>query len=121
MQAPKDNLIMVMVTCTSEEEALEISNLLVQRRLGACVNIIPVRSIYEWKGRLEDQQERLLIIKTQKERFDELRQTIKSAHSYDIPEIIAVDISLSSPEYAEWVKSCVSKEDNSQFPKGNGK
>ncbi len=109
---------MVMVTCPSEEEALEISNLVVRKRLAACVNIIAVRSIYEWKGDLEDQQERLLLIKTQGERFEELRDMIKSVHSYDVPEIIAFDISAASADYANWIKSYVSKQDDSRIPKG---
>jgi periplasmic divalent cation tolerance protein len=118
MQAPKDNLIVVMVTCPSEEEALEISNLVVRKRLAACVNIVPIRSIYEWQGALEDQKEQLLLIKTIKDRFEEMRDMIKSVHSYDIPEIIAFDISAASPDYAYWIINYISKKDDSQIPKG---
>ncbi len=92
-----------MVTCGSVEEALEISNLLVRKRLAACVNILPVRSIYEWQGKVEDHSEQLLLIKSVRERFDGLRDAVRSLHSYDNPEIVSIDIADSSPDYADWV------------------
>ncbi len=95
---------MVMVACGSVEEALEISNLLVRKRLAACVNILPIRSIYDWQGKVEDHAEHLLLIKTVSERFDSLREAVQSLHSYDTPEIVSIDISESSPDYADWVR-----------------
>jgi len=96
--------ILVLVTCGSEEEALRISNGLVAEQLAACVNLIsPVRSIYRWEGKIWDEKEWLLIIKTHKKKFDELEKKVKSLHSYSVPEIIALPIIEGSSSYLEWL------------------
>lgn len=100
-----DNLIATMVTCGSEEEAQRIAALLIEKHLAACVNIVPVRSIYEWQGKVEDQQEWLMIIKTEKSLFNDIKTIIEANHSYETPEIIAMDISMASDDYANWIKS----------------
>jgi periplasmic divalent cation tolerance protein len=100
-----DSIIVVMVTCDSEDEAQHIAGLLVEAHLAACVNIVPVRSIFEWDGKIEDQSERLLLIKSMKSRFDQLKDVVKANHSYDLPEIIALDIASSSSEYADWIRN----------------
>ena len=85
--------IVVLVTCGSEEEALRIANALVEEHLAACVNLVsPIRSIYRWEGKIWDEKEWLLIIKTQKKRFQELEKKVKSLHSYSVPEIISLPI-----------------------------
>jgi periplasmic divalent cation tolerance protein len=94
-----------MVTCGSEDEAQNIARLLVEAHLAACVNIIPVRSIFEWDGKIEDQAERFILIKSINTRFDEIKELIKANHSYDLPEIIAMDIACASEEYADWIKT----------------
>ena len=97
--------IVVLVTCGSEEEALKISNALVEERLAACVNIIsPIRSIYRWEGKIWDEEERLLIIKTQKKRFEALEKKVKSLHSYSVPEIISLSIVEGSSSYLNWIR-----------------
>jgi periplasmic divalent cation tolerance protein len=96
--------IIVLVTCGSEEEALKIANALVESRLAACVNLVaPIRSIYRWEGRIWDEKEWLLIIKTQKNRFEELEKKIKSLHSYSVPEIVSVPIVEGSSSYLNWI------------------
>jgi len=96
--------IVVFVTCGSEEEAVKISNALVEERLAACVNLIsPVRSIYRWEEKIWDEKEWLLIIKTQRKRFDELEKKVKSLHSYSVPEIIALPIIAGSSSYLDWL------------------
>ena len=96
--------IIVLVTCGSEEEALKIANALVESRLAACVNLVaPIRSIYRWEGRMWDEKEWLLIIKTQKNRFEELEKKIKSLHSYSVPEIVSVPIVEGSSSYLNWI------------------
>jgi periplasmic divalent cation tolerance protein len=96
--------IVVLITCGSEEEAVKISNALVEERLAACVNLIsPVRSIYRWEGKICDEKEWLLIIKTQRIRFDELEKKVKSLHSYSVPEIIALPIIEGSSSYLNWL------------------
>jgi len=96
--------IVVFITCGSEEEALKIARSLVEERLAACVNLVsPVRSIYRWEGKIWDEKEWILIIKTQKERFEELKKRVKSLHSYSVPEIIGLPIVEGSSSYLEWL------------------
>ena len=102
--------IVVLVTCGSEEEGLKIARALVEDGLAACVNLIsPVRSIYRWEGKIFDENEWLLIIKTQRERFGELERKVKSLHSYSVPEIISLPILEGSSSYLDWVKEMTEK------------
>ena len=102
--------IIVFATCGSEEEALKIANSLVEERLAACVNLIsPVRSIYRWEGKIWDEKEWILIIKTQKERFGELERKVKSLHSYSVPEIIGLPIVEGASSYLNWLEEMTEK------------
>jgi periplasmic divalent cation tolerance protein len=77
----------------------------VEEHLAACVNLVsPVRSIYRWEGKIWDEKEWLLIIKTQKKRFQELEKKVKSLHSYSVPEIISLPIVEGSSSYLIWIK-----------------
>ncbi len=97
--------IVVLVTCGSEEEAAKIANSLVEERLAACVNIIsPVRSIYRWEGKIWDEREWMLMIKTQKKRFEDLEKKVKSLHSYSVPEIVALPVVEGSASYLKWLE-----------------
>jgi periplasmic divalent cation tolerance protein len=97
--------MVVLVTCGSEEEATKIANLLTEERLAACVNIIsPVRSIYRWEGKIWDEKEWMLIIKTRKKRFEDLEKKVKSLHSYSVPEIIVLPIVKGSASYLKWLE-----------------
>jgi len=97
--------IVVLVTCSSEEEAVKIANSLVEERLAACANIIsPVRSIYRWEGKVWDEREWMLIMKTQKKKFKDLEKKVKSLHSYSVPEIIALPIVEGSVPYLKWLQ-----------------
>src|SRR4030043_1126702 len=99
------NPIVVLVTCGSEEEALKIANALVEAHLAACVNLVaPIRSIYRWDGKIWDEKEWLLIIKTEKQRFEELEKKVKSLHSYPVPEIISLPITEGSSAYLNWIR-----------------
>jgi periplasmic divalent cation tolerance protein len=96
--------IIVLVTCGSEEEALKIANALVESRLAACVNLVaPIRSIYRWEERIWDEKEWLLVIKTQKDRFEEVEKKVKSLHSYSVPEIVSLPIVEGSSSYLNWI------------------
>jgi len=98
--------IVVFVTCGSEEEGLKIAIALVQEHLAACVNLIsPIRSVYRWEGKIWDEKEWLLIIKTQKDRFGELEKKVKSLHSYSVPEIISLPIEEGSSDYLDWIRA----------------
>jgi periplasmic divalent cation tolerance protein len=97
--------VVVLVTCVSEEEALKIANALVEDRLAACVNLVaPIRSVYRWEGKIWDEKECLLIIKTQKHRFEGLEKKVKSLHSYSVPEIISLPITEGSLAYLDWIR-----------------
>jgi periplasmic divalent cation tolerance protein len=101
--------IVVLVTCGSKKEARKIAKALVDRRLAACVQEIgvPMRSTYRWKGRVESANEVLLLIKTSRKRFSAVRTLVKGLHSYDVPEIIALNIAEGSREYLDWITSNV--------------
>lgn len=97
--------MVVLVTCGSEEEGLKIARTLVEERLAACVNLLPtIRSIYRWEGKTCDEKEWLLIIKTKKERFEDLEEKVKSLHSYSVPEIIGLPIVEGSSSYLQWLE-----------------
>jgi periplasmic divalent cation tolerance protein len=102
--------MVVLVTCGSEEEGLEIARTLVEERLAACVNLLsPIRSIYRWEGKTCDEKEWLLIIKTKKERFQDLEEKVKSLHSYSVPEIIGLPIVEGSSSYLHWLEQMTHK------------
>lgn len=95
----------VLTTASSPEEASKISRALVERRLAACVNIVPhVQSVYRWQGKVEQATEWLLIIKTQAAAFERLRDTIKELHSYELPECIMFEIAEGSEAYLNWIR-----------------
>jgi periplasmic divalent cation tolerance protein len=97
--------IVVFCTCGSPEEAETLARMLVERRLAACVNIVPsLRSIYRWQGKIEDAAEWLLLIKTSRARFEELSETLRAAHSYQVPEILALPAIAGSPDYLAWIE-----------------
>ncbi len=96
--------IVVLTTCASDEEAARIARALVEKRLAACVNVMPAsRSFYRWKGAIEDDQESLMVIKSSRGLFDQLRVEIEKLHSYELPEVIAVPIVDGSEGYLEWL------------------
>jgi periplasmic divalent cation tolerance protein len=97
--------IVAFITASNEEEAANIARALVEGRLAACVNIVTnLRSIYSWQGKVEDESEVLMVVKTQKKLFHSLSQKVKEMHSYTVPEIIAVPIVEGSEEYLKWLK-----------------
>ena|SRR5271165_572060 len=98
------NKIVVFSTCGSEAEAERLARQLVEERLAACVNIVaPVRSFYRWKGVVENASEWMLLIKTSRDLFERLRITLESAHSYELPEVVAIPVVEGSPTYMLWL------------------
>ena len=96
--------IVVLSTCGSAEEAERIARGLLEKKLAACVNILPaVRSLYRWKGAIEDDQEIFLVIKSSRALFGELQAEIGRLHSYEVPEIIAIPIVDGSEGYLGWM------------------
>jgi periplasmic divalent cation tolerance protein len=100
--------MVILCTCTNDEEALRLSETLVEQCLAACVNVLPpVRSIYRWQGGIERSEEVLLLIKTTKSRFPALRQRIVELHSYETPEILAVPAVDGLDKYLTWLREQV--------------
>ena len=96
--------VVVFVTASSEEEAEKIASLLLEKRKAACVNVIPrVSSRFWWQGRLDSAQESLLIIKTRAALVPELTDIVKKAHSYSVPEIMALPVVAGNKDYLDWV------------------
>ncbi len=96
--------IVVLSTCGSSEEAERIARRLVEKRLAACVNILPgVRSLYRWKGAIEDDHEVMLVIKSSRPLFQQLRAEIQKLHSYEVPEAIALPVVDGAERYLEWM------------------
>jgi periplasmic divalent cation tolerance protein len=97
--------VVVLVTCGSRPEAARIARSVVAKSLAACVNIFdaPVRSIYRWKGRVEQAREFLLIIKSSRARLAPLQTEIERLHSYDTPEFIVLPILTGAPRYLAWL------------------
>ncbi|HLJ26623.1 MAG TPA: divalent-cation tolerance protein CutA [Candidatus Angelobacter sp.] len=94
----------VLTTTGSQEEARKIAHALVERRLAACVNIVPqIESVYRWQGKVESATEFLLIIKTQIEVFGRLQAAIKELHSYDLPECLMLEVIGGSQAYLAWI------------------
>jgi len=100
--------IAVFITAGSEAEAARIAKGLVAGKLAACVSIIRgIRSVYSWKGKLEDSRECLLVAKTAEGLFSELERSVKRMHSYECPEIIAIPVKAGSRDYLKWIGSSV--------------
>lgn len=96
--------IVVLSACASAEEAQRIARALVEKRLAACVNLMPgVRSVYRWKDAIEDEEEVLLFIKTSRPLLEELREEIERLHSYEVPEVIALTVVDGSERYLSWM------------------
>lgn len=98
----KSGIVTVMSTA-SPEQAPEIARALLEGRLVACVNSMPVRSMYRWKGEICDEEETLLIMKTREENANAVVAAVEKMHSYDIPEIIVLPVLKGHPPYLDWV------------------
>lgn len=96
--------LLILTTTESKSEAEKIAQALVERRLAACVNVIPqIRSIYRWKDKVESAEEFLLLIKTTEENESAVQAAIRELHSYDLPECISILIDGGSAEYLKWI------------------
>ncbi len=101
----RGEFVLVLVTTNSQEEAGRIARALVDSRLAACVNIISgIRSIFRWKGKIWDEGELLLLIKTRTALFERVEGVIREIHSYEVPEIIATPITRGSEPYLNWLR-----------------
>jgi len=98
------DLLAVLTSVSTEKQALDIAHALVQRRLAACVNVLPMaRSIFRWKGKVQQDSEFLLLIKTLAANFEAVRVAIKELNAYELPEIIALPATQADAAFAAWV------------------
>lgn len=101
--------IFVMVSCR-EDEAQSIAQPLIEEKLAACVSIIPaIKSMYIWQGKFCQEQESLLLIKTNRASLSDLEKRIKALHSYTVPEILALPIDQGHKPYLEWLDEATAK------------
>lgn len=99
----------ILSTAGSQDQARRIAEGLLERRLAACVNIIPkVTSIFRWKDKVQEDEEWLLLIKTTKDAFERVREALKELHPYEVPECIALPIEEGNEEYLKWIDNSVS-------------
>ena len=97
----------VLSTAGSQAEAEKIAQALVERRLAACVNVLPIHSVYRWQGKVESAAEFLLIIKTTAPRYAQVETAIRELHSYDLPECVQIAIEAGSQKYLDWIADSV--------------
>lgn len=102
----ENSFIVVLITVPSEEVGKQVANVLLENRLAACVNITDsIQSLYIWQGQVTQDEERLLIIKTRSDIFeDKFVPAVRSVHPYDVPEIIGLPIMMGSNDYLDWIK-----------------
>ena len=100
--------IVVLVTTSSKQEAEVIVQRLIEARLIACGNIVgPVTSLFRWSGKLERAEEYLALLKSRKNLFGRVEEAVKAIHSYEVPEILALEVVNGSKQYLNWLQSCL--------------
>jgi len=93
----------IIVTTADKESAKKIARLLVEKQLAACAQMFPIESVYSWQGKICEDNEVALFIKSRTALFDKIKQAIKEAHAYEVPEIIQIPITNGLPEYLKWI------------------
>ncbi len=111
--AELEEITLVMTSVGTEQQAVEISEELIARRLATCVNIVPcLRSIYRWKGKVCEDTEYLLLIKTPRRLFDRISEAIREFHSYELPEILSFPIAAAEGNFHQWILKMVEPSDD---------
>lgn len=100
---PSQRYGIVLVTVATEPEGNAIASALLEARLAACISMTQIKSIYRWQGKIENETEWQLIVKTDLSQFPAIEAKIKAVHSYEVPEIIAVPITAGSESYLSWI------------------
>ncbi len=111
MTAESSEAIVVLMSAANGEEAARLADMLVGAHLAACVQILPeIESVYRWKGKIERQAEILVIAKTVRSKFAEFEREVRTLHTYETPEIIALPITSGSAPYLEWLLTSLAPE-----------
>ncbi|HLD19461.1 MAG TPA: divalent-cation tolerance protein CutA [Candidatus Nanoarchaeia archaeon] len=100
-------MMMVYVTCKNFSEAGKISKRLLEKRLIACANIFPVKSLYAWKGKIVQENEHVIIMKTLRQKFSKIKAEILKMHSYDVPCIVGYEMKAGHADYLKWLRKTV--------------
>ncbi len=96
--------VVVLVTAPSAEKAAELGKALVSERLAACASVVPgIRSVYWWEGKVQDEAEALVVLKTTRTRLPALRDRVLALHPYQVPEVVALPIEGGNEKYLEWL------------------
>lgn len=97
---------LVMTTVAGQQQAETLAGYLVEQRLAACVQIMPITSVYTWQGRINREAECLLMIKTRSQHYQRLEEAIRAQHDYEVPEIIQLPITAGFGGYLDWIVAC---------------
>jgi periplasmic divalent cation tolerance protein len=112
LQAP--DAVVCLIT-TPQPDAHSIASTVIDKKLAACVNIVPlVQSLYWWEGKVEQDEEALLVVKTTRAAISQLDELLRTIHPYETFELIALDVVAGSRPYLEWIDSSVSRTDSSR-------
>ena len=100
--------MLVVLTTTPDNSSLSLAETIVELKLAACVQIVPqITSVYVWEGKIQKENEQLLLIKTTQEKYTELERFISENHSYDVPEIVAIETENVSQPYRAWLEGVI--------------
>jgi periplasmic divalent cation tolerance protein len=104
MCGPMTDAIIVLVTAPTADKAAELARTLVEEELAACGNVVPgLRSIYRWEGKVHDEPEALLLLKTRATLFEPLRERVVALHPYQCPEVLRLDVAEGHAPYLKWI------------------
>lgn len=95
-------MTLIYITCKDEEEAVKISKHLLEKKLIACSNMHPIRSMYWWEGKIQDEKETVIIAKTLEKNYGKIKEEVSKLHSYDVPCILKIDAE-ANESYDKWV------------------
>jgi periplasmic divalent cation tolerance protein len=98
-----DGHCIVLITCGESAEANEIARHLVESGLAAGVQIVPIESVYRWEGKIVEGREWLMLVKTRRDRFDEIGSVVNEMHSYEVPPVLMVAVDAGSNPYLDWI------------------
>ncbi|HKH80062.1 MAG TPA: divalent-cation tolerance protein CutA [Methylovirgula sp.] len=105
-----EDYAVVLTTCADRAKARSIARALVERRLAACVQMLPIDSVYTWQDRLEEAAEILLLIKIKRADYVEIESAILALHEYETPEIVALPIEQGSAAYLDWIEAVTQRK-----------
>ena len=101
---PHSDALVVLTTLASTDEAVDLVRVLLERRLVACGTVLPgARSLYRWQGKISDEQEAVVLLKTRSARLEQLRDAFAELHPYKVPELLALPVSFGLDKYLEWI------------------